>query len=169
MNHSLSHIGGGILVAGICALGAQTSAQEVTTTTAAQVQVAPVTGTITEFTPASETLVLKTESDPSPVRYFVSKQTTIVDESGAPVTIEKVNAGVPVSVQYTRDGDRMIVSRMIVKRAAPVVEEHSTTTTTTEKPLTHEEKEKIRHEEKRQEKDEKRQEKDEKELQEHVR
>ena len=42
-------------------------------------------GAFTEYVPGSETLVVRTETNPAPSRYVVTKQTTIVDESGAPV------------------------------------------------------------------------------------
>ena len=43
--------------------------------------------------------------------------------------------GVPVTVYYDRDGDRMLATRVVVRRAdptAPIIEEKKTTTTTTE-------------------------------------
>ncbi|MEA3208207.1 MAG: hypothetical protein QOE70_1264 [Chthoniobacter sp.] len=92
-------------------------------------------GTISEFGP--ETIVIRSETSPEPVRYSYSKTTTYVDETGAPVSIETVKSGLPVTVYYVKDGDRMVASRVIVKRAvvvpaAPVIEEKKTTTTTTE-------------------------------------
>jgi len=103
---------------------AQTTVQTTTTNSA---------GTITEFSP--DTLVIRTESAPEPVRYSYSKTTTYVDETGAPVSMETVKSGLPVTVYYIKEGDRMVASKVIVRRtvkaAAPVVEEKKTTTTTT--------------------------------------
>jgi hypothetical protein len=106
---------------------AQTS---VTTTTSA--------GTISEFSP--DTIVVRSESSPEPLRYSYSKSTTYVDETGAPVSMEVVKSGLPVTVHYIKEGDRMVANRVIVRRAtttstaAPaVVEEKKTTTTTTTK------------------------------------
>lgn len=79
----------------------------------------------------------------SPVSYSYSKTTTYVDENGNPVSVETVKSGAPVTVYYTRDGDRMIASKVVVRRttttaappvAAPVVETKKTTTTTTTTP-----------------------------------
>ena len=101
---------------------------EVTTTTAG--------GTITEFTPGSA-ISVRTESATAPVRYVVGDAVTYVDEAGAPVAAEVVRSGVPVTIQYVKEGDRMIARKVIVKKttttstAAPVVEERRTTTTTT--------------------------------------
>jgi hypothetical protein len=96
-------------------------------------------GTISEFGP--ETIVIRSETSPEPLRYTYSKTTTYVDETGAPVSIETVKSGLPVTVQYTQVGDRMVASRVIVRRAtttvvpvAPtIIEKKTTTTTTTEK------------------------------------
>ncbi|MDQ3621466.1 MAG: hypothetical protein M3463_03130 [Verrucomicrobiota bacterium] len=105
---------------------AQTAVKEtVTTTTSA--------GTVSEFGP--ETIVIRTESSPEPVRYTYSKTTTYVDETGAPVSMELVKSGLPVTVHYVKEGERMVASKVIVRRAvtprAPTIEQKKTTTTTT--------------------------------------
>ena len=70
-----------------------------------------------------------------------------MDESGAPIAINQIALGVPLSVQYTTTGDRLVASRVIVQRApvavtGPGVSQQRTTTTTTEtRPLTHDERE----------------------------
>lgn len=92
-------------------------------------------GTISEFGP--ETIMIRSETSPEPVRYSYSKTTTYVDESGAPVSIETVKSGLPVTVHYVKVGDRMVASKVIVRKAVsvpatPLVEEKRTSTTTTE-------------------------------------
>lgn len=100
------------------------------------VTTAPITsmGTITEFSP--ETFVIKTETGTAPVSYGYSKTTTYVDEAGAPVSMTTVKSGVPVTVYYTKSGDTLVASKVIVRKATVVpgamVEEKKTTTTTTE-------------------------------------
>ena len=106
---------------------AQTTVKETSTTMSA--------GTISEFGP--ETIIIRSETSPEPVRYSYSKTTTYVDETGAPVSIETVKSGLPVTVYYVKVGDKMVASRVIVRRAvvapaAPIIEERKTTTTTTE-------------------------------------
>ena len=90
-------------------------------------------GTISEFGP--ETIIIRSETSPEPIRYSYTKTTTYVDEAGAPVSIETVKSGLPVTVYYTKVGDRMLASKVIVRRAAvrevPATEEKRTTTTTT--------------------------------------
>src|SRR5438874_2677194 len=85
------------------------SAQAVTTTTTSAV------GTISEFSP--DTIILRTESNPEPVRYTYTKKTVYVDEAGAPVSIETVKSGLPVTVYYAREGDRLIADRVVVNQA----------------------------------------------------
>jgi hypothetical protein len=82
----------------------------------------------------------------------VNKQTTIVDESGAPIAIERISPGSPLSIQYTGTGEHLVASRIVVQRPAEVTTEPATTTapvaaqqdtttsTTTTRALTNEEK-----------------------------
>ena len=84
--------------------------------------------------------MVKSETSAEPVRYTYTKTTTYVDENGAPVSMETVKSGLPVTVYYTKDGDNMIASKVVVRHAvtvAPVdatsVEKKTSTTTTTDK------------------------------------
>jgi len=92
-------------------------------------------GTVSEFGPKE--ILIKTEASPDPIRYSYTKTTTYVDESGAPVSMEMVKSGVPVTVYYEKSGDHMVASKVIVRKShtesteAPAVEEKKTTTTTT--------------------------------------
>jgi hypothetical protein len=77
-------------------------------------------------------LVIRSESSTTPIRYGYTKSTTYVDETGAPVSLEAVKSGLPVTVHYVREGDRMIANRVIVRRtttttAAPTVIERTVT------------------------------------------
>jgi hypothetical protein len=139
MKTNIQKIGAGLLALGICVCCTEVRAQATATVTTTR-------GAFTEFVPGSETVVVRSETDPTPLRYVVTKQTTVVDETGTPVAIERVTPGSPLSVQYTTSGDRLVASRIVVQHApvaAPgrVVQERTTTTTTTTAPLTHEEKE----------------------------
>ncbi len=78
-------------------------------------------GTISAFEPG--TFVIKSESAPAPVSYHYSKSIQYVDEDGRVITRETIKPGVPVTVHYVREGDRMVANRVVV---------HKTTTTTTE-------------------------------------
>jgi hypothetical protein len=142
MKTKIMKIGSMMLALGLSVWVTDLRAQGTTTTTAATVTT--TNGAFTEFVPASETIVVKTETNPAPLRYVVTKQTAIVDEAGAPVAIEKITAGNPLSVQYTGTGDRLVASRIVVHKTPAAAERNTTTTTTTTRPLTHDEKEAVK-------------------------
>lgn len=106
------------------------AAEEVVTTTTTN-----TLGTISEFSP--DTIVIRSETAPEPIRYSYTKTTTYVDETGAPVSMETVKSGLPVTVYYVKQGDKMVASKVIVRKvktttAPGAVIEKKTTTTTTE-------------------------------------
>ena len=93
-------------------------------------------GTISEVSP--DTIVIRTETSSSPMKYSYTKTTTYVDETGAPVSIKTVKSGLPVTVYYTLEGDRMIANKVMIRRTTTTtttdrgsIEEKQTTTTTT--------------------------------------
>lgn len=106
---------------------AQVVSETVTTT-------APAVGTVTTFDPTTGALIVTGKEAPAATYVYKTGTTTIVDEAGNPVAAEVVRSGVPVSVYYTKDGNNMVVSKMVVQRATPVIEETTTTTTTTTTP-----------------------------------
>lgn len=124
----------GLAAAITCALCTTLSAQVTVTETRETTS----SGTITQYAPGGETIVLRQESSAGPGSYYVTRQTTFVDEDGQPVVAERVVSGAPVTVHYVRDGSRMVASRVVVRRttsapvaAAPAVTETTRTTTTT--------------------------------------
>lgn len=90
-------------------------------------------GTISEF--GTEKFDIRTETSPTAVRYSYGKTTTYVDERGRPVSIKTVKSGLPVTVYYTKIGDSLVASKVIVRSAAfatdPLVEQKTIKTTTT--------------------------------------
>lgn len=78
--------------------------------------------------------LIKSEASPDPVSYTYSKTTTYIDEDGKPVDVSVVKTGVPVTVYYTKVGDAMVVSRVVVRKVkqAPTQEIERKKTTTTE-------------------------------------
>lgn len=91
-------------------------------------------GTISEFGP--QRFVIKTKSSTAPIRYTYSKTTTYVDEDGKSVSMQTVKSGLPVTVYYTKVGDSLMATKVIVRKAVVVepeiIERKKTTTTTTE-------------------------------------
>ncbi|WP_319585711.1 hypothetical protein [uncultured Desulfobulbus sp.] len=108
-----------------CSVLAQEQTRITTTETA---------GTISEL--GQDTIVVQSESSSSPLRYSSTKSTTYIDETGAPVSVETVKSGLPVTVYYTREGDRMVADKVVVRKTttttgSPMIQEKRTRTTTT--------------------------------------
>jgi hypothetical protein len=148
-----------LLIPGVAALAllcsptvyGQAVVRETTTTTTAPLE---AVGTVTEWDP--NTVMIRENGVAEPVRFGFSKTVQYVDEAGNSVTREVITRDTPVTVRYTREGDRMMVDRVIVRRAvttAPAAVTTETTTTTTKTVTGREAKEidklrdKISHEE----------------------
>lgn len=83
-------------------------------------------GTISEVTPGS-TIVVRSSADQAPQTYTFTKRTVVVDPAGNVVRTE-LTRGQPVTVSYERDGDHLVVTKVMLTK--PTTE---TTTTTTER------------------------------------
>lgn len=81
-------------------------ATETTTTTTES------TGTITDFTPG-QTMVLRTEAG-EPTSYKFSKTVTYVTPDGRVIDASKVRKDSKVRVHYIKQGDDMMVDKVIV-------------------------------------------------------
>ena len=86
------------------------------------------TGTVSEVNPSASTIILRSESSSAPQTYTYNKETVFTDDQGKIVTYEAIKDS-PVTVTYTRDGDRMIVTK--VTKAPSAVRRETTTTTKT--------------------------------------
>jgi hypothetical protein len=133
MKHITNKCLNAAIFAGLLATAGLASAQSATTTTTSSTTSA---GTISEFSPT--VITVRSTTSATPVSYSYTKTTTYVDQNGNPVSMETVKSGLPVTVYYTQDGDRMIASKVIVRRTSaptdastPAVETKKTTTTTT--------------------------------------
>lgn len=69
-------------------------------------------GTISEF--GAQGIVIKTEAGTTPVRYLSSETTNYVDENDNPVDVSLVKSGLPATVHYTKVGDTLIASKVVV-------------------------------------------------------
>jgi len=99
---------------------AKTAAPSTTSTTTTTTS---SNGTVSQFNP--DTIVVKSTTSATPLSYSYSKTTTYVDENGNTVASETVKSGAPVTIYYTQDGDKMVATKVIVRK---------TTTTTTPAP-----------------------------------
>ena len=80
-------------------------------------------GTIREFAP--DRIVIMSDSSPdAPLTYVPTKTTTYVDETGAPVSVDVVKSGLPVTIHYAREGGSLVATKVVMRRstiAQPVV------------------------------------------------
>jgi hypothetical protein len=127
-----------MLVAGVACAAAVTLAlaQETTTTTTnaatgtTTTATTTSTGTITAYTPDSDYISFRTTTDAAPVKYYYSKDTTILDPTGRTVTWSAVRPDLPATVYYVREGDRMLVRKIVLTKPTTTIEKETTTTTT---------------------------------------
>ena len=117
-----------LLPVGVLAQQEMRTVDTVTTTESA--------GTISDVGPGN--IVVRSETSSSPTNYSSTKSTTYVDDTGAPVSVETVRSGQPVTVYYTREGDRMVADKVVVRKTttttevpAPIIQEKRTRTSTT--------------------------------------
>src|SRR5712691_5737579 len=130
------------ILAAVCAVGLGTAlAQETTTTTSTNpvtgtttAETVTSTGTIAAYTPDSDYITFRTTTDTAPVRYYYTKDTAILDPEGRVVTWSAIRPDLPATVYYVREGDRMIVRKIMLSKPAVIEKETTTTTTTTERP-----------------------------------
>jgi hypothetical protein len=112
-------------------------AQETTTTTVDPVTGTTTTattstaGTITAYTPDSDYIMFRTAPDAAPVRYYYTRDTTIVDPEGHIVTWSAIRPDVPATVYYTNVGDRVVVRKIVLAQPTTIYKKEETTTTTT--------------------------------------
>ena len=97
-------------VAGALAAGAAMAQ----TTTSVGAHVGPVGVGLTTSTgsfsaaPGSDYFTFRTGTA-EPVRYYYTNETTVVDPAGHTVAWSDIRPDMPATVEYLRDGDRMIV------------------------------------------------------------
>ena len=101
------------------------------TSTTATTSTMDGTGTITTFTPSADFITMRTESNAEPVKYYYTKQTTVVDSEGNPVDLSMLRSDMPVRYTYTKEGDRMVVTKVTLEKPLSYYKKETTTTTTT--------------------------------------
>jgi hypothetical protein len=109
-----------------------TTTNPVTGTTTTETATTTSTGTITAYTPGSDYITFRTTTDTAPVKYYYTKSTTILDPEGKTVTWSAVRPDLPATVYYAKEGDRVVVRKIVLSKPATV--EKDTTTTTTTRP-----------------------------------
>ncbi len=76
------------------------------------------TGIVGEF--VSGELTVEVDDSRAPRKYNCNTSTIYLSENGAPVAAETIRAGVPVTVQYSNEGQRRIATKVIVHKNKPV-------------------------------------------------
>jgi len=89
------------------------------------------TGTITTFTPSSNVIYFRTETSAEPVRYYFTKETTVVDPEGQAVEMSMLRPDMPVRYSYVKEGDRMVITKVTLEKPISYYKKETTTTTTT--------------------------------------
>ena len=128
------------ILAAVCAVGLSTALAQTSTTTTTTDPVTGTTtastvssaGTITTYSPGTDYITFRSTTDTAPVRYYYTRDTSVVDPTGQVVTWSAVRPDMPATVYYVREGDRMIVRKVVLNKPT-VIEKETTTTTTTEK------------------------------------
>jgi len=108
-----------------------TTRDPVTGTTTTESATTTSTGTIAAYTPDSDYIMFRTSTATAPVRYYYTKDTTILDPEGHTVTWSAIRPDMPATVYYTNVGDRVVVRKVVLSQPAAVYEKKETTTTTT--------------------------------------
>ena len=122
-----------ILAAGLVFVASLGLALAQTTTTIQQTTTSTA-GNIVTYTPDSDYFMFRTGSAAAPVRYYYTKDTTVVDPAGRTVTWSAVRPDMPATVYYSTVGDRVVVRKVVLAQPAQpaaVIKETTTTTTTT--------------------------------------
>ena len=108
-----------------------TTADPVTGTTTTQQTTTRAAGTIVTYAPDSDYITFRTAPDVPPVRYYYTKETSVVDPEGRIVSWSAIRPDLPATVYYTTVGDRVVVRKVVLARPVVVKHEETTTTTTT--------------------------------------
>ena len=114
-----------------------TSTDPVTGTTTTQQTTTSSAGNIVTYTPDSDYITFRTAQNAAPVRYYYTKDTTVVDPAGRVVSWSAIRPDMPATVYYSTVGDRVVVRKVVLTQPAQpvgVIKHEETTTTTTTRP-----------------------------------
>jgi hypothetical protein len=106
-------LGGALSASPILAEDVKTTEKTVTTTTTTT-----NSGTVSQFGP--DAIVIKGSGSSAPVAYQYTKTTTYVDEAGKPIATTQIKSGVPVTIYYSKAGDQMVATKVVVKKTTVV-------------------------------------------------
>jgi hypothetical protein len=113
-----------------------TTTDPVTGTTTTQQTTTSSVGNIVTYTPDSDYFTFRTAANAAPVRYYYTKETSVVDPDGRVVSLSAIRPDMPATVYYSTVGDRVVVRKVVLAQPQPpaVIKHEETTTTTTTRP-----------------------------------
>jgi hypothetical protein len=111
-----------------------TTTDPVTGTTTTQQTTTSSAGNIVTYTPDSDYFTFRTAVNAAPVRYYYTKDTTVVDPEGRVVNWSAIRPDLPATIYYSTVGDRVVVRKVVLTQPATVIKREETTTTTTTRP-----------------------------------
>ncbi|MGA7273722.1 MAG: hypothetical protein WBX14_02660 [Candidatus Udaeobacter sp.] len=111
-----------------------TTTNPVTGTTTTQQTTTSSVGNIVTYTPDSDYFTFRTAANAAPVRYYYTKDTTVVDPEGRIVNLSAIRPDLPATVYYSTVGDRVVVRKVVLTQPATIIKREETTTTTTTRP-----------------------------------
>ena len=113
-----------------------TTTDPVTGTSTTQQTTTSAAGNIVTYTPNSDSFMFRTTSGAAPVRYYYTKDTTVLDPTGRVVSLSAIRPDMPATVYYSTVGDRVVVRKVVLAQpqAPAVIKHEETTTTTTTRP-----------------------------------
>jgi hypothetical protein len=91
-------------------------------------------GTITAYTPGSDYIMFRREASTTPVKYYYTENTVLVDPEGHTVKRTDLRSDMPVTYTYVKEGDRMVVTKVTLAARLAVEKKETETTTTPTKP-----------------------------------
>ena len=111
----------GLVLLGVALCAPSVLAQQIQqeeTTTTKKTTTTNNSGTITQF--GTDSFMIKSQSSATPQTYEYTETTTYVDESGNPIAMDVVKAGVPVTVYFSQSGDKMVATKVVVKKSTTI-------------------------------------------------
>jgi hypothetical protein len=84
-------------------------------------------GTITAYAPGSDYIAFQRDMDKTPERYYLTKNTTILDPGGRVVTWSALHSDLPATVYHEREGNRLVVRKILLRKPGTVYERKTIT------------------------------------------
>jgi hypothetical protein len=111
----------GLVLLGVALCAPSVLAQQIQqeeTTTTKKTTTTNNSGTITQF--GTDSFMIKSPTSATPMTYEYTETTTYVDEAGNPIAMDMVKAGVPVTVYFSQMGDKMVATKVVVKKSTTI-------------------------------------------------